>query len=121
MNTFEAIIPELEDAFQSGVGEKRVEILRRVTDLFVERADACAEEHVALFDDGISRLSREIESRARAELFGRLAPLSNAPIGVGIEVQNLPGALQQAERHNCAARVVRFYKVRRTAFEQPAH
>jgi hypothetical protein len=51
MSGFGAIIAELEDAFQSGVSEKRVDMLRRVTDLFVGRANVYTEEHVALFDD----------------------------------------------------------------------
>jgi uncharacterized protein (DUF2336 family) len=82
MSGFGAIIPELEDAFQSGVAEKRIEMLRRVTDLFVSGANAYTEEHVALFDDVIGRLSRGIEARVLAELSSRLAPVANAPIGV---------------------------------------
>ncbi len=50
-----AIIAELEDAFQSGVSEKRVDMLRRVTDLLVGGANVYTEEHVALFDDVIGR------------------------------------------------------------------
>ena len=64
MSGFGAIIAELEDAFQSGVSEKRVDMLRRVTDLFVGGAYVYTEEHVALFDDVIGRLSRGIEPRA---------------------------------------------------------
>jgi uncharacterized protein (DUF2336 family) len=82
MGGFGAIIPELEDAFQSGVPEKRVQMLRRVTDLFVSRANVYTEEHVALFDDVIGRLSRGIEAKVRAELSNRLAPIANAPIAV---------------------------------------
>jgi uncharacterized protein (DUF2336 family) len=77
-----ALIPELEEAFQSGVSERRVEILRRVTDLFVGGASVYREEHVALFDDVIGRLSRGIEAKVRAELSNRLAPITNAPIAV---------------------------------------
>jgi len=82
MSGFGAIISELEDAFQSGVSEKRVDMLRRVTDLFVNGANAYTEEHVALFDDVIGRLTRGIEARVRAELSNRLAPVANAPITV---------------------------------------
>jgi uncharacterized protein (DUF2336 family) len=82
MSGFGAIIPELEEAFQSGVAEKRVDMLRRVTDLFVTGANAYTEEHVALFDDVIGRLSRGIEVKARAELSSRLSAIENAPVGV---------------------------------------
>jgi len=81
MNGVEALIPELEEAFQSGVADRRVEMLRRVTDLFVGGASAYTEEHVALFDV-IGRLSRGIEAKVRAELSNRLAPIANAPIAV---------------------------------------
>ncbi len=57
-------------------------MLRRVTDLFVNGASVYTEEHVALFDDVIGRLSRGIEAKARAELSNRLAPVPNAPIAV---------------------------------------
>jgi len=82
MSGFGAIIAELEDAFQSGVSEKRVDMLRRVTDLFVGGANVYTEEHVALFDDVIGRLSRGIEAKVRAELSNRLAPIANAPLTV---------------------------------------
>ena len=78
MSGFGAIIAELEDAFQSGVSEKRVNMLRRVTDLFISGANAYTEEHVALFDDVIGRLSRGIEAKVRAELSHRLAPVAGA-------------------------------------------
>jgi len=40
------------------------------------------EEHVALFDDVIGRLSRGIEAKVRAELSNRLAPVANAPLTI---------------------------------------
>jgi uncharacterized protein (DUF2336 family) len=82
MSGFGAIIAELEDAFQSGVLEKRVDMLQRVTDLLVDGANVYTDEHVALFDDVIGRLSRGIEAKVRAELSNRLAPIANAPLTV---------------------------------------
>jgi uncharacterized protein (DUF2336 family) len=80
MSTASTLIAELEDAIQGNVAEKRTVLLRRVADLFVRGADAFAEEHVALFDDVLVRLAEGIETRARAELSDRLAPLAKAPI-----------------------------------------
>lgn len=75
----ESLILELEEAIERGSAEKRVESLRRVTDLFTRRADVLSERHIELFDDVILRLAREIETKARAELARRLAPIDNAP------------------------------------------
>jgi uncharacterized protein (DUF2336 family) len=73
------IITELEDALSGPHADRRLETLRRVTDLFVGAADGLRQEHVALFDDVMGRLSRGIETKARAELANRLAPIANAP------------------------------------------
>ncbi len=73
------MIAEIEETFASGRGDKQADILRRVTDLFLAEADSYSDEHVDLFDSVISRLADKIESRARAELASRLAPVDNAP------------------------------------------
>ncbi|HXZ21614.1 MAG TPA: DUF2336 domain-containing protein [Pseudolabrys sp.] len=74
-----SIIAEIEGTFASGSAEKQAEILRRVTDLFLAGADSYSEEHVDLFDGVISRIAERIETKARAELAHRLAPVDNAP------------------------------------------
>jgi uncharacterized protein (DUF2336 family) len=81
-----SLIVELEDAIARGSSEKRIETLRRVTDLFMLNAPSFAEEQVDLFDDVIGRLATEIEVKARIELSQRLAPVENAPANV---VRNL--------------------------------
>ena len=77
-----SLLPELEDVVHRGTPEKRAETLRRITTLFLEGADQFHADHVALFDDVIGALIKEIETRALAELAGRLAPVNNAPSGV---------------------------------------
>jgi uncharacterized protein (DUF2336 family) len=77
-----SLIAEIENAISSGSSERRVETLRRVTDLFMLSADSYSEEQVDVFDDVILRLADKIESRARAELANRLAPVKNAPTTV---------------------------------------
>lgn len=74
-----SLITEIEAAMKSGSPEKRVETLRRVTDLFVGRADKYSDAQIELFDDVICRLAERIEMWARAELANRLAPVKNAP------------------------------------------
>ena len=82
MPTYKLVADELEDAIANGSSQKRVETLRQITDLFVNGAEQFNEEHVELFDQVLSRLSDEIEARARVELAERLAHIPNAPINV---------------------------------------
>jgi uncharacterized protein (DUF2336 family) len=74
-----SIIAEIEGSFASGSADKQAEILRRVTDLFLAGADNYSDEHVDLFDGVIFRIAEKIETKARAELAHRLAPVDNAP------------------------------------------
>src|ERR1700730_5591822 len=76
------LIDELENAIASGSEEKRVDTLRRITDLFALGAEHLSEAQIAVFDDVIGRLAEDIEVKARAELSRRLAPIANAPLEV---------------------------------------
>jgi uncharacterized protein (DUF2336 family) len=80
MSAFPSLIPELEEALAHGGAEKHGEMLRQITTLFLAGADSFNEDHIRLFDDVFGRLIEEIESRAKAELSNRLAPIANAPI-----------------------------------------
>jgi uncharacterized protein (DUF2336 family) len=84
--TAQSILLELEDAITNGSSQKRVDTLRRVTDLFMVGASRYSDEQVSLFDSVIARLAADIEARARAELAERLAKVANAPLVV---VKNL--------------------------------
>ena len=46
MEAGQSLISELEDAIQSGSKDKRVDSLRRITDLFVADADQIGRAHV---------------------------------------------------------------------------
>lgn len=74
-----SLIRDLEHSIREGSHVQRVTALRRITDLFVDRAEQYDAEQVALFDNVIVRLAAEIEKTALTELSGRLAPLPNAP------------------------------------------
>ncbi len=80
MNASASLIPELEEVIQSGSPERCANTLRRITNLFLEGAEKYNEEQVSLFDDVLCQLVTEIESKARAELAQRLAPVNNAPV-----------------------------------------
>lgn len=60
-------------------GDRRPEVLRHVTDLFIVSADRLSDNDIALFDDLLNRLIVDIEIAARALLAMRLAPIPNAP------------------------------------------
>ncbi len=79
MSAFESLIADLETAVQEGKHDKRIEILRQVTDLFVVGADGFRDDHVELFGDVLARLTAEVENRVLAELSAKLAPIANAP------------------------------------------
>jgi uncharacterized protein (DUF2336 family) len=77
-----SIIAELEDAVKSGSAEKRVDTLRQVTNLFLHDAERLSEDQIKVFDDVLCVLISRVESRARAELSQRLAPIDYAPFEV---------------------------------------
>ena len=82
MDAGQSLIAELEDAIQSGSKDKRVETLRRITDLFIADADRLSDKQIEVFDDVLGHLIKRIEGRALAELSRRLGPISNAPLDV---------------------------------------
>ena len=77
-----SIISELEDAVTGGSSAKRVSTLRRVTDLFLHDGERLNDEQVKVFDDVLCFIIARVETRARAELARRLAPVHYAPFEV---------------------------------------
>ena len=77
-----SIIAELEDAVRGGSSAKRVETLRQVTDLFLHDGERLSDDQVKVFDDVLCLLIARVETRAKAELSRRLAPLDYAPFEV---------------------------------------
>jgi uncharacterized protein (DUF2336 family) len=77
-----SIIAELEDAVKSGSSQKRVDTLRQVTNLFLHDGARLSDDQVKVFDDVLCLLIARVESRARAELSTRLAPIDYAPFEV---------------------------------------
>jgi uncharacterized protein (DUF2336 family) len=75
----ENLLEELQAALSHGTVARRVETLRRVTDLFVGSLVEYPDEHVRVFDDVFQCLVEQIEISARALLADRLAPVAAAP------------------------------------------
>jgi uncharacterized protein (DUF2336 family) len=74
-----SLIEELERALAAGTNVQRIEMLARITDLFLADASRYSEQHVNLFDEVITKLAATIEAKARAKLSSRLAAVPNAP------------------------------------------
>jgi uncharacterized protein (DUF2336 family) len=83
-----SIVDEVEAALETGSAEKRIETVKRVTDLFLLSAGSYKNEQIELFDSVLERLIKTIEIRAiadvsariaLAELATQLAPVSQAP------------------------------------------
>jgi uncharacterized protein (DUF2336 family) len=79
MDAHHSLLGELEEAIQSGSRDKRIDTLRRITDLFLLAPEHLNSEQIAVFDDVLTHLVERVETRARAELAKRLAPVDQAP------------------------------------------
>ncbi len=82
MQAQQSLIEELEEAVQSGSRERRVDTLRRITDLFLLAPAQLSNEQIGVFDDVLTRLVARVETKARTELANRLAPIAQAPADV---------------------------------------
>ena len=76
----ESLIADLESAVATGTADIRTNMLRQVTDLFLNDADRLNDQQIQVFDDVLVLLIDRIESKALVELSKRLAPVDNAPI-----------------------------------------
>src|ERR1700692_4606565 len=86
-----SILDEVETAINIGSAEKRLDTIKRVTDLFLSSAGSFNSEQIELFGDVLERLIKTIEIRAIADVSARialaeistqLAPLAQAPPAV---------------------------------------
>jgi uncharacterized protein (DUF2336 family) len=73
------LLDELQATLAHGTVARRVEALRRVTDLFLNGPVDYSDEQISLFDDVFQCLMHHIETSAKALLANRLAPVDSAP------------------------------------------
>jgi uncharacterized protein (DUF2336 family) len=76
------LMAELDDALQSGAPERRVQLLRRITDHFLSESSRLNDEQVGVFDDILTHLAHRIEERVLAQISQKLAPVGNAPLNL---------------------------------------
>jgi len=77
----DGLLDELQSTLANGSVGRRIETLRRVTDLFLSGAIDYSDQQIALFDDVFQCLINHIEVSARALLADRLATADHAPRG----------------------------------------
>src|SRR3954469_15611474 len=73
------LLDELQTTLAHGTVARRVETLRRVTDLFLGGVVDYSDQQIGLFDDVFQCLMLHIETSARQLLSNRLAPVDTAP------------------------------------------
>jgi uncharacterized protein (DUF2336 family) len=74
-----SLLDELETTLAHGTVARRVETLRRVTDLFLNNADDYTSAQIEVFDDVYDCLIQSMEASAKVLLAERLAPVPTAP------------------------------------------
>lgn len=72
-------IDEIQGSITRASHSRRSEMLRKMTDLFIDGSDQFSGEDISIFDDVLGRLATEIEQSARELLAKRLAPVRNSP------------------------------------------
>lgn len=80
MQPIHSFVTEVEQAIATHESAKRMAVLRQITSLFIDHAPLLTDDHVAVYDEVIVRLAREIEFQARVELADRIADIPNAPL-----------------------------------------
>lgn len=73
------LIADVEAAVKDGSPERRVRMLRRVTDLLLSDATRLNQHHIRVFDDVLVRLIERVDAQALAQLSATLAELASAP------------------------------------------
>jgi len=90
------LLDELEDAVVRQDIGRRADALRRITDLFVAASSQYSDAQIALYDEVMSRLVKEIDTSARAAFGQRVADNPEAPPNV-IRALALDDEIQVAE------------------------
>jgi uncharacterized protein (DUF2336 family) len=94
-----SIVDEVETAINTGSEEKRLETIKRVTDLFLSSADSFKTEQIELFGDVLERLIKTIELRAIADVSARLA-LAEMSAQLASVAQAPPSVVRRLARHD---------------------
>jgi uncharacterized protein (DUF2336 family) len=95
----QSIFDEVEVAITTGSAEKRLETIKRVTDLFLASAGSFNAEQIELFDDVLERLVKTLELRAIADVSARIA-LAEMSLQLAPVPQAPPSVVRRLARHD---------------------
>ncbi len=95
----QSIVEEVEAALSTGSTDKRLETMRRVTDLFLSSAGSYNSEQIELFDNVLERLIKTIEIRAIADVSDRIA-LAELSAQLATVSQAPPSVVRRLARNN---------------------
>jgi uncharacterized protein (DUF2336 family) len=91
MNSKEtSLLDDLEVALQAGSSDRRLDMLKRVTNLFVTDAPRLNDAQVDVFDDVLCHLIENVEARALGEVSVKLAAVLNAPVDLTLSLASHP-------------------------------
>src|SRR3984957_7373446 len=94
-----SIIDEVEAAINIGSAEKRINTIKRVTDLFLSSAGSFNSEQIELFGDVLERLVKTIELRAIADVSARIA-LAELSVQLAPVAQAPPSVIRRLARND---------------------
>lgn len=77
-----SLLAELDKTLGKTAKGWRHDALRQIADLFLSGAPSYTEDQIAVFDEVMCRLMKNVERAPLAELSNRLAPLDKAPVKV---------------------------------------
>jgi uncharacterized protein (DUF2336 family) len=80
------LFEDIDAALQSGTPEKRVAMLRQLTDLFQGKADRLNEAQIGIFDHVLVPLIERIDVVTLMEISERIGRIANAPIEVTLDL-----------------------------------
>src|SRR6204780_4157664 len=98
LNAASSIVDEVETAINAGSAEKRLETIKRVTDLFLASAGSFDSEQIKLFDVVLERLVKTIEIRAIADVSARIA-LAEAGSQLASLAQSPPSVVRRLAKN----------------------
>jgi uncharacterized protein (DUF2336 family) len=99
LNAGLSIVDEVEAAVNTGSAEKRLEAIKRVTDLFLSSAGSFNSEQIDLFDSVLERLIKTIEIRAIADVSARIA-LAEMSTQLAAVAQAPPSVIRRLARND---------------------
>jgi uncharacterized protein (DUF2336 family) len=94
-----SIVDQVVTAINTGSTAKRLETIKRVTDLFLSSAADFNSEQIELFDDVLERLTKTIEIRAIADVSARIA-LAEMSMQLAPVAQAPPSVVRRLARHD---------------------